>query len=659
MRAPRTALVSALVLWSLLFGCGPAAPSSPEGADADETLTQGSRALSGKRLRLMAGNLSSGNGQDYNQGSGIRIFQGTHPDVVLIQEFSYGADDEVALRGFVDQTFGTEYSYVRGLSTQIPNGVISRYPIIAGGDWNDTLATNREFTWARIDLPGPSDLWAVSVHLLTTGASNRINEANQLVKYLQANVPAGDFIVIGGDLNVGSRGESTLTSLSASVVTAGPYPADLKGNGNTNASRNKPYDWLMVSPGLSALAVPTVIGNNSFANGFVADTRVYSPIGDLAPALGNDSSAANMQHMGVVRDFALSDVDPMASVRVVAPNGGEVFQVGTTQTVRWVSSSIDTVDVSYTVDGTHFISIASSVLASTGSVTWSVPDSVSSASRIRVIDSTNSTDPTHADVSDSVFTIEVPPPTPVITVASPNGGESYDAGSSQTIRWSVSHVSGTVDIAYTPDGTTFTTLASGVSSTAGSVQWLVPSLATTRARVRVSDSATAKVVDLSDAAFSVTAAPKPPGQVLINEILANEPGSNTAGEFVELVNTGGASVDLSGWSVADSTMVRHTFAAGTTLAAGGTLVVFGALSAAPAGITAVGASTGTLGLSNSGDTVKLFNASSTTVDAFTYGSVLAANDAVSMNRSPDRVPGAGFVLHTNLSTALSSAGTTP
>jgi len=191
------------------------------------------------------------------------------------------------------------------------------------------------------------------------------------------------------------------------------------------------------------------------------------------------------------------------------------------------------------------------------------------------------------------------------------------------------------------------------------VGWLVAPFVTTIGRVRVSDSASATVVDFNDAPFSVTMVPPQPGQVMINEILANEPGSNTAAEFIELVNVGGSGVDLSGWSVADSAMVRHTFVAGTTLEAGGTLVVFGALSAAPAGITAVGASTGTLGLSNSGDTVKLIDAANSSVDSFIYASALASKDGVSMNRSPDQAVGAGFVLHTTLSTAFSSPGTAP
>lgn len=55
-------------------------------------------------------------------------------------------------------------------------------------------------------------------------------------------------------------------------------------------------------------------------------------------------------------------------------------------------------------------------------------------------------------------------------------------------------------------------------------------------------------------------------RVVVNEILANEPDSVTAGEFVELVNLGNQRADLSGWTLSDSAAIRHTFAPGTRLA---------------------------------------------------------------------------------------------
>jgi endonuclease/exonuclease/phosphatase family metal-dependent hydrolase len=284
-----------------LAACGVDTDAGPE--QGLETVT--TEAALTAPLRLMAANITSGNLQSYDPGEGIRIFKGIKPDVVMLQEFNYGDNSATAIRNFVNTAFGTSFSYYREGGAQIPNGIISRYPIIASGEWDDTQVTNRDFAWARIDVPGPKDLWVVSVHLLTSSSTTRNTEATNLVNLIKANIPTGDYLVIGGDFNTGSRTEACLTTFSQVVTTASPYPADRNGNTNTNASRASPYDHVLVDSDLRPYQVATVIGGSSFSAGLVADTRVYSPISEISPALSTDSGATNMQHMAVIKDFVI------------------------------------------------------------------------------------------------------------------------------------------------------------------------------------------------------------------------------------------------------------------------------------------------------------------------------------------------------------------
>jgi endonuclease/exonuclease/phosphatase family metal-dependent hydrolase len=146
-------------------------------------------------------------------------------------------------------------------------------------------------------------------------------------------------------------------------------------------------------------------------------------------------------------------------------------------------------------------------------------------------------------------------------------------------------------------------------------------------------------------------------QLIINEILANELLGSVAGEAVEIVNAGDSAADLSGYTLSDATSVRHVFAAGTTLAAGRAIVVFGGAAAIPTGVTnAVAASSGGLSLNNAGDTVALADMGGGEVDSFSYQSGLVAADGVSMNRSPDGSAAGRFVPHTDLAAASSSLG---
>ncbi|MEL7141227.1 MAG: pre-peptidase C-terminal domain-containing protein [Cyanobacteria bacterium J06643_4] len=258
-------------------------------------------------LRIMAANTTSGNRQSYDPGEGTRIFQGLSPDIVLIQEFNIGNNSEAEIAEWVETTFGSEFYYYRERGAQIPNGVISRYPIISSGEWNDSQVSNRDFAWAQIDIPGEQDLWAVSVHFLTRSGSVRNTEANAVRRLVLENIPEGDYLVVGGDLNTRNAGEAALRTLDRVVETDPPHPADQAGRIGTNASRRRPYDWVFADEDLDPLEIPVAIGENSFPHGLVFDSRVYTPLADVAPVMVGDSGATNMQHMAVIRDFQLPE----------------------------------------------------------------------------------------------------------------------------------------------------------------------------------------------------------------------------------------------------------------------------------------------------------------------------------------------------------------
>ncbi|WP_083682281.1 pre-peptidase C-terminal domain-containing protein [Archangium sp. Cb G35] len=448
------------LLTLVLAACGEGAAVDPREESANEELSTGGASLAEFRLRVMAANITSGNAQSYDPGHGTRIFQGTRPDVVAIQEFNYGNNSATAIRSFVDTAFGSNFYYYRETGAQIPNGIISRYPIIASGEWTDTQVSNRDFAWARIDIPGPKDLWVVSVHLLTSGSGVRNTEAGNLVNYIKANVPAGDYLVIAGDFNTDSRSESCFGTFSQVVTTSGPHPVDRNGREGTNASRSKPYDNVLVDSDLVAYQTATVIGSSTFAAGTVIDTRVYSPLSEISPAQQGDSGSTNMQHMAVIKDFLLpgDDGTPVASVRVGSPNGGESWAGGSSQTITWTSSAVSNVKLEYTTNGSTWNLISASTPAAAGSYSWVVPNTATTAARVRVSDAANAT---LTDSSDAAFTITVssgPGPTGPITVET----ESNDTAAAASGRVGAgTAVSGSLSSGTDVDWFKFTVTAPG------------------------------------------------------------------------------------------------------------------------------------------------------------------------------------------------------
>ena len=184
-------------------------------------------------LRVMAANLNGGP-QTY-QPSALRIFQGLKPDVVAIQEFNYSNNADSDLRAMVNIAFGTNFYYYREpytASGDLPNGIISRYPIVNSGSWADTEVANRGFAWAQIQLPS-NMLYVVSVHLLTSSAGERAIEAGELQTQIQSTFPTNSWVVLAGDFNTDSRTEACMTTLDT-FLSDNPIPVDNLGNSDTS-----------------------------------------------------------------------------------------------------------------------------------------------------------------------------------------------------------------------------------------------------------------------------------------------------------------------------------------------------------------------------------------------------------------------------------------
>ncbi|MEQ9072578.1 MAG: MopE-related protein [Sandaracinaceae bacterium] len=155
------------------------------------------------------------------------------------------------------------------------------------------------------------------------------------------------------------------------------------------------------------------------------------------------------------------------------------------------------------------------------------------------------------------------------------------------------------------------------------------------------------------------------GSVVIAEVLADpasgaDPNgdgtaSTTNDEFVELVNLTAVPIDIGGLTLSDATGVRHTFPAGTWVPSLGVVVVFagGTPTGTFGGAAVQVASSGALGLNNTGDTLTLRDGA-TVIDMASYGSEGGMDQSIVRD-------GATWVRHSTLpgSVGAYSVGTFP
>jgi hypothetical protein len=170
-----------------------------------------------------------------------------------------------------------------------------------------------------------------------------------------------------------------------------------------------------------------------------------------------------------------------------------------------------------------------------GSCAWDIPDTPSDNCLVRVSAVDGDGEP--SDVSDQVFSI-VLPPSPILTVTSPNGGERLVVGSDYEITWSTVGTVDDVKIEYSTDnGTSWTEIiASTVNS--GSHVWPVPDAVSDNCLVRVSET-DGDPSDVSDAVFSIV----PPSPESITVIYPNGGENLDAGLSYDITWSGTGTID--------------------------------------------------------------------------------------------------------------------
>ncbi|MCP4152288.1 MAG: hypothetical protein GY757_31410 [bacterium] len=206
--------------------------------------------------------------------------------------------------------------------------------------------------------------------------------------------------------------------------------------------------------------------------------------------------------------FTIEPAPEPQTITLTAPNGGNVWEAGTTQAITWTSTGEVgnvTVELSTTGLSGSFASIAASI-ANSGSFSWTVADADSSQCAIRV----SNADGSVADSSNAVFTIEPAPEPQTITLTAPNGGELWEAGTTQAITWTSTGVVGnvTVELSTTGLSGSFASIAASIANS-GSFSWTVADADSSQCVIRVRN-ADGSVADSSNAVFTIEPAPADP-----------------------------------------------------------------------------------------------------------------------------------------------------
>ena len=196
-----------------------------------------------------------------------------------------------------------------------------------------------------------------------------------------------------------------------------------------------------------------------------------------------------------------SFIIPVPSITVLTPNGTESWIRGTTKIINWSSTESPGTYVKIELLKAGVLNRV--IIASTlndGSHPWLIPGTQAHGTdyQVRI---TSTANVSIRDTSDNNFTI----PVPSITVVTPNGGETWRRGTTQTIKWTSTESPGTyVKIELLKAGVLNRVIVASTLND-GSHPWLIPGTQAhgTDYQVRITSTANVSIRDTSDNNFTI------------------------------------------------------------------------------------------------------------------------------------------------------------
>ncbi|MCX6646706.1 MAG: hypothetical protein NTY09_10160 [bacterium] len=304
----------------------------------------------------------------------------------------------------------------------------------------------------------------------------------------------------------GSDSDFTILPISDALITV------LSPNGSEEFEAGKPAEITWGASG----AIANVAIRLSIDSGLNYDI-------ELTPSTPNDGNFT----IGAIPDDAvgnacrirISDVDDSTvydssdndfmiapSITVLSPNGSELWIEGNVYQITWEASSvIQNVAILKSSDsGQQYLTPITLSTDNDGSYTWYVEPSGDTGShqRIQILDANNTSIHDESDFDFTIFPEQEAP----VNVLSPNGGETWIAGTSREITWTAVPSVLDVKIELSIDGgTTWPYFITDSTSNTSSFIWdSVPSLAVGNFnRIRISDVLNPSVNDISNASFTV------------------------------------------------------------------------------------------------------------------------------------------------------------
>lgn len=251
-----------------------------------------------------------------------------------------------------------------------------------------------------------------------------------------------------------------------------------------------------ISAGNFSWAICDFVGNG-------ADYRVRIEVVGTSPVIADESD----------NNFAIVGSNPLPTLTLLTPNGGESLVADQNYTVTWSSTNPNGYVSVELYKGGVFQDYLGSAPMSAGFFDWHICRQIGNGDdyRIRIKWQSPCTTADVSDSSNADFSISGSFPRPGFTLTSPNGGETFVAGNTYPITWTSTNPIGSIGIELLKGDQYYASIAT-VPMADNSYNWTIcqPIDNASDYRIRLSYQDCIALADQSDADFAITGSPPRP-----------------------------------------------------------------------------------------------------------------------------------------------------
>ncbi len=356
---------------------------------------------------------------------------------------------------------GTNYLIEWNASSEIQN--VNLEYSIDGTTWNriSTVSANLgEYNWLI-----PNNLCAVSgkLRIWDNSAYNIIDTSKYQITFKQLNIvlPMGN-----ENWQVGTSHEIQWSSCLVDTI-------------NIEYSINNGLSWLRV--------IDNVVANTGKYNWIIPNTPSQNVLIRLV-------DKTNPTLLSMSNRFAIFN----PSIKLLEPNGGEIWQAGSSKTITWQSSNVNYVKVEFSSDSGKTWSVLRSSIQADSFFVWNPvpPNLETKGAMVKITDVMNS----HIKDSSLAFTITQ------LKLLAPLGGEYWQSGTTQKIKWHAGNGINTINLEYSLNsGQSWETIegAQNYIASADSFAWNIPTTGSNAVKVRIRETYDGTINSVSPDTFTI------------------------------------------------------------------------------------------------------------------------------------------------------------